>query len=221
MSVSHKLLLCACLVGLNLSVNASTQPETRELLKIIENLSKRVAVLESREARGPNSLACDNKFPILAEPITYSGCNRNMIKNTTQSIETCQNGTVTMYNTSTTSQTGLFDAHIDVNNAGHDIYHFLCTYTEDEPHTASCTLTYEVPHRAQGPAFITIRFKDVQLASRRSGHPEETCLAGAATITGNYFYDSEMVAAGAYSFYAPARTQDQAKRSPSSEHIMV
>eukprot|EP00746_Dinoflagellata_sp_MGD_P089485 gnl/MRDRNA2_/MRDRNA2_35318_c0_seq2.p1 gnl/MRDRNA2_/MRDRNA2_35318_c0~~gnl/MRDRNA2_/MRDRNA2_35318_c0_seq2.p1 ORF type:complete len:149 (-),score=15.02 gnl/MRDRNA2_/MRDRNA2_35318_c0_seq2:71-517(-) len=134
----------------------------------------------------------------------YSGCNRNMIKNTTTSVETCQNGTLTMYNTSTTHQTGLFDAKIHVNNEVGDIYHFLCTYTKDEPHIATCTLTYEEPARLQGPALITIRFKNVVPAAPNSGLPNDSCIAGSATIVGNYFYDSEMVAAGAYSFYAPA-----------------
>merc|ERR1719401_1282024 len=110
-----------------------------------------------------------------------------------------------MYNTSTTHQTGLFDAKIHVHNEANDIYHFLCTYTEDDPHVATCTLTYEEPARLQGPALITIRFRNVVPASHTSNVPRGTCVGQSATIIGNYFYDSEMVAAGVYSFYVPAR----------------
>merc|ERR1712167_194215 len=106
--------------------------------------------------------------------------------------ETCQSGWMTMYNTYHSTHS-LFDAKIHVNNSANDIYHFLCTYTKDEPHTARCTLTYEEPARKQGPALVTIRFKDVVAANSNSSVPSGTCVAGSAVIIGNYFYDSEMV----------------------------
>jgi hypothetical protein len=150
--------------------------------------------------------SCEDRFPILQDTVTFSGCTRNMIKNTTTSVETCQNGWMTMYNTSTTPQTGLFDAKIHVNNEANDIYHFLCTLTQDDAHTATCTLTYEEPARTQGPALVTIRFRDVSVVDPTGDLPEGSCTAASATIIGNYFYDSEMVAAGAYSFYVPSNT---------------
>merc|ERR1712083_189769 len=146
------------------------------------------------------------KFPIFEGLVTWSGCSRNMVRNTTRSVEFCQNGTMIMYNTTTTAKTGLFDAMIHVHNAAkdtHEDYHFLCTYTEDQPHVATCTLT-RAPH-LKGPAVVTIRFKEVVPAGVDSNVPAGTCIGSTATITGNYLFDSRMPVAGTYSFYIPAR----------------
>lgn len=213
-------LLFSCLVSFTFAESAPTPPTTSELYKIIENLSKRVEVLEARELAAQERSLCDKKFPILQSAITYGGCNRNMIKNTTRSVETCQTGDFSMYNTSSTPTTGLFDAKIHVHNDVGDIYHFLCTYTNDEPHIATCTLTYEEPARLQGPALITIRFRDVTLAPSSSSLPAGTCVAGSATIIGNYFYDSQMVAAGVYSFYAEGPPPDAHNPSLGDSNIV-
>ena len=106
------------------------------------------------------------------------------------------------YNTSTTAHSGLFDAKLQVIDTPDPaarglIYHFTCTYTVDEPHVASCTLTYREPPDAMGPALVTLRFRNVTLS-------EGVCVPAAATIIGNYFFDSRQHAAGVYSFYAPA-----------------
>ena len=114
-----------------------------------------------------------------------------------------------MYNTSTTPQTGLFDAKLTVlqtpdPHAVNMTYHFTCAYTVDEPHTGACTLTYRQPATAIGPALITIRFSGVALV-------QGVCQASEASIVGNYFYDGRQVAAGAYSFRAPAPSSFERK----------
>ena len=62
------------------------------------------------------------------------------------------------------------------------VYHFTCTYTRDEPWVGLCTLTFQEPPTVMGPAFVTLRLRDVTRDS------DGVCVASAATITGNYFY---------------------------------
>eukprot|EP00308_Calcidiscus_leptoporus_P026281 CAMPEP_0119394828 /NCGR_PEP_ID=MMETSP1334-20130426/130915_1 /TAXON_ID=127549 /ORGANISM="Calcidiscus leptoporus, Strain RCC1130" /LENGTH=132 /DNA_ID=CAMNT_0007418185 /DNA_START=150 /DNA_END=548 /DNA_ORIENTATION=- len=119
-----------------------------------------------------------------------------------KTVETCQSGTLEMYNTSTTPTSGLFDAKLQVIStpdpeARGSIYHFTCTYTTDEPHTGTCTLTFQEPPKKVGPALVSIHLRDVAPV-------DGVCIAASATIVGNYFYDSRQVAAGVYAFYAPA-----------------
>ena len=141
-------------------------------------LEQRYLALEQRLAeieRKQRSTKCDNEFPVLKGPISYGGCNRNMLRYDAAgpqydaagydagwpgnfTTETCQSGVLTFYNTSSTNKTGLFDAKIEVLHSPDKqevgcIYHFTCTYTRDEPHAASCTLTFQEPPTPMGPAF--------------------------------------------------------------------
>ena len=198
---------------LSATVAAAAAPLDEELTL----LKQRIAQLESSLG-----LSCGARFPLLEEGGTmfYEGCNRNVARNTTRSVESCQNGTVTFYNTSDYGATGLFDLRITANVPTHDSWNFVCTFTVDRPHTATCTLTFEDPPRAEGPAWVEIRFRDL-VPQQQGGKPREKqqlavekgssdggdgvageCVAQTATIVGTYFYDALTNDAGVYSFYA-------------------
>lgn len=171
---------------------AAERSYVRALEQKLELLSARLATLE---ARGPVLKYGCSSFPNVTDSMTmsYSGCNSNVLRNTTETVQTCQNGTVFFENTASMTETGLFGVKIAVNDPAHDVYHFVCTFTKDVPHTAQCTLTYEEPARPEGPAWLNIRFNKVNMPD---------CVPGAATIVGTYFYDALTNAAGVYSFYA-------------------
>ena len=175
-------------------------------------IEKRLAKLEARERarRGPSE--CATSFPVLDDAATYNGCNRNAFRNSfhdwpgNKTVETCQAGKFLMYNTSTTSTNGLFDLALKVVYSPQDpreagcTYHFTCAYTADEPHVGTCTLLYQVPvtRAGMGPALLTVRFKNVTRAV------DGVCRPSAATIIGNYLYDSRQPAAGTYTFRMPS-----------------
>ena len=167
----------------------------------LEEFSKRLARLENTVL---DRAACTASYPSLHESdsFEYSGCNRNVHRNSTRSVETCQNGTLTIYNVSTTSTTGLFDVRIAANVPTHDAWDFVCVLTRDQPHRATCTLTFETPKRPEGPAWVALTFRKVA----RCGAPHaDACCAAQATIVGTYFYDALTNDAGVYAFYASAR----------------
>lgn len=120
-----------------------------------------------------------------------------MHRDSRTSVETFQNGTVAFYNDSNVRATGLFDMRITANDAARDSWNFVCTFTWDEPHTATCSLTFETPARAEGPAWVTVRFVGVAAVS-----PGAPCVASVAVVVGTYFYDALTNDAGVYSFYA-------------------
>merc|ERR1712129_267132 len=77
-----------------------------------------------------------------------------------------------------------------------DTYHFVCTFSEEETHAATCTLTFEEPNRAQGPAWVTAKFRDVKLVPAEEGLPN--CIAQGVTIIGSYPFSSVTDDAGIY-----------------------
>ena len=158
-------------------------------------------MLEERVARLEQAAAdrCASVFPTLHEGDTfaYAGCNRNTHRKSTVSVQSCQNGTLQMYNTSDTASSGLFDIRIAANVPTHDVWHFVCALVRDEPHHATCTLTFETPTRPEGPAWLSIRFGKVSASS-----PAGPCRASEASLLGTYFYDALTNDAGVYAFYA-------------------
>ena len=76
--------------------------------------------------------ACEDEIPLLERTplLLYGGCNRNVHRDATQSVETCQNGTVAFSNASGTRSTGLFDAKI-ANDV--DAWNFVCAFGIDRP----------------------------------------------------------------------------------------
>ena len=197
--------------------------------------AEHVATLEARIFHLENLLLqqgtidddpCASAFPQLEEGgvMYYTGCNRDVMRDSTVSVETCQNGTMTVYNTSGYEDTGLFDMRISANVPTKDSWNFVCTLTVDLPHRAVCTLTFEDPPRDEGPAWVEILFRDLTVVdsglrsastiegpsrSRTEGGRGgggggggEECVAHSATIVGTYFYDALTNNAGVYSFYA-------------------
>ena len=162
------------------------------LTDAVDALEARIAALEARLAP-PDP--CDSQLLDLSGALawTYSGCNRNVHRNTTQSVETCQNGTVAVYNVSK----HLFDIKI---SHPPDAWHFVCGTAVDRPKVATCTLTYEEPARPEGPAWVEIRFDDVNFDG-------EKCAPSKATIVGTYFYDYLTSDAGVYIFDAVVAAQ--------------
>ena len=173
------------------AVGSSTPAEPAPAIAALE---ARIAALEAALlARGlPDEDPCETRLvdPSHALEWTYSGCNRNVHRNTTQSVETCQNGTVTFYNVSA----NLFDIKI---SHPPDAWHFVCGMAADRPKVATCTLTYEEPARPEGPAWVEIRFDEVNFDGR-------ACVPSTATIIGTYFYDFLTSDAGVYVFSATA-----------------
>mmetsp|Transcript_45688 Transcript_45688/g.75605 ORF Transcript_45688/g.75605 Transcript_45688/m.75605 type:complete len:208 (-) Transcript_45688:291-914(-) len=180
--------------SVDLATGSSHPQIIQSLVRKVEAMSLRIERLQAQLAQEP----CKGRFPTFETSIPvvmkYAGCNSNVLRNTTTNIQTCQNGTFSIYNTNNTATTGLFDIQIAVNDPPrNDVYHFVCTLTTDEPHVAFCTLTWEEPSRPEGPAWLNIRFKAMT---------EPACTPTAATIVGTYFYDFATNAAGVYSFYA-------------------
>jgi len=119
-------------MGLDISPVASTAtPSGRTLEQWVE-----------RAAASPLD-SCATAFPSLrdGDSFHYGGCNRNVHRNTTISVETCQTGNVTLYNTSTVASNGLFDIAIAANTPTHDVWHFVCGLAHDDPHRATYRLT--------------------------------------------------------------------------------
>jgi len=145
--------------------------------------------------------SCATAFPSLrdGDSFHYGGCNRNVHRNTTISVETCQTGNVTLYNTSTVASNGLFDIAIAANTPTHDVWHFVCGLAHDDPHRATCTLTFETAARPEGPAWLRIYFEKVAAAAAGAA-----CRAQEATLVGTYFFDAFTNDAGVYVFHANA-----------------
>ena len=168
---------------------AAPPPIEEPPLALARLTSREVAVLRRELARLADP--CTSVRPVLSTtPFFYSGCNRNVHRNSTVSVETCQNGTLTVYNA---SESGLFDVAIAANIPTHDVWHFVCTFNPEAAHAATCTLTYETPLRPEGPAWLQLNFDDV------SGSP---CRAGRISMIGTYFYDALTNDAGVYAFHA-------------------
>ena len=202
---------CAALSALTWVSTETAATETSSLFeqRISSLFEQRISSLEQRLAKFEASDSCQDEFPLLKGTVTYSGCNRNIIRANASgwpgnaTTETCQSGVLAYYNTSSTPKTGLFDARLTVlhspdRHAVGSTYHFTCTYSRDGPHVGTCTLIFQEPPEAVGPALVTIRLTDVVRSA--SG----LCTASSATIIGNYLYDSRQHAAGVYSFYAPS-----------------
>mmetsp|Transcript_60089 Transcript_60089/g.82315 ORF Transcript_60089/g.82315 Transcript_60089/m.82315 type:complete len:105 (-) Transcript_60089:409-723(-) len=102
-------------------------------------------------------------------------------------------------------ETGLFDMRISANVETQDSWNFVCTLTTDEPHVATCTLTFEEPDRLEGPAWVRMVFRDVASQEDTELDGPLVCIAPKATIVGTYFYDANTNDAGVYSFYATAQ----------------
>jgi len=164
----------------------------------LASLASQIATLQHELARLSRSEPCASVRPLLSTPFFYSGCNRNVKRNFTVSVETCQNGTLTAYNQSAAS--GLFDIAIAANVPTHDAWHFVCTFNPEQPHVATCTLTYEVPLRPEGPAWLQISFDNVTRAV--PSDPSSACTAGSISMIGTYFYDALTNDAGVYAFKA-------------------
>ena len=103
------------LAGLHVAAGSvSLSSTTSSLEERLSELERSVVELQGGHRRSPTS--CTNEFPTLAKAITYSGCNRNMIRSHdagwagNQTVESCQSGVLTYYNTTSLSETGLFDA---------------------------------------------------------------------------------------------------------------
>ena len=152
----------------------------------------RIVELEARLAALEGRAPCANNMPLMMA-MSYSGCNRNTVRDTRRSVETCQNGTVTPFNVS--AESGLFD--IEIAN-GEDAWTFVCGFARERPHEATCTLTFETPARPEGPAWLLLRFTRVVATANGA------CVGAAASITGTYFYDGLTNDAGVYVFHANA-----------------
>lgn len=161
----------------------------------LELLASQIAALQREVAalRQLNTQPCDGVRPLLTTPFAYSGCNRNVHRNSTVSVETCQNGTLTAYNQSVAS--GLFDISIQADIATHDQWHFVCSFNPEAAHVATCTLTFEFPLRPEGPAWLQLFFENVTGSSPH-------CTPGRVSILGTYFYDALTNDAGVYRFDA-------------------
>merc|ERR1712086_114375 len=171
----------------------------------LERMETRIEQLEKIVHKlAPEHDECASRFPKLnphAETVmAYSGCDADVKKETPGITNiTCQNGTISFYNTNDTDRTGLFNIHIDVQNAHKDVYVFVCTLTRDQPHTAQCSLvvhTNRMKEHPDGPAWINMFFREMSSSTN--------CAPKQATIAGTYLWADETHSTGDYSFYAHA-----------------
>ena len=105
----------AALAGLALAL-ATCEAITPDAARY-EALARRIAALEGADACGATAPLALSRAPSW----TYAGCDRDVVRNETRSVETCQNGTLTIYNASRASN--LFDVKI-ANPT--DAWHFVC-----------------------------------------------------------------------------------------------
>jgi len=141
---------------------------------------------------------CDAVVPSLGG-IRYrlTGQQRNSLRNATSTEDFNVSGSMIGYD-----QNGLLGslALTTFSEQRNDTYHFVCTFSDDQLHVATCTLTFEEPARAQGPAWVTAKFYDVKGVSV-DGEPER-CIAGSITVIGSYPFSSVTDDAGIYAMRA-------------------
>ena len=182
-----------------LSTNGDVLAELRALRSEVTSLRR---VVDAIPATNP----CDTEMPFLSgESATaqFSGCNRNILRNTTEMVEVCEAGQITYYNQNSSS--GGFDMKIAIHQTPADAYHFVCYLSRFSPHVATCTLTFEEPARPEGPAWVQVTFDRV-FANPKTGR----CESAHATVIGTYFYEYSTSAAGVYVFYATPMPSERA-----------
>lgn len=138
-------------IGVSVTRTAAAEVErvsAREarMATLITALEGRLAALEA--LRDP--VLCDTTIPYLAEgaQFSYNGCNRNVKRNDTVSYETCQNGTLTVYNATRASASGLFDIKIAANVPTHDTWvRSACVFVCGCGLVGSCYPSHEYPLR--------------------------------------------------------------------------
>jgi len=101
------------------------------------------------------------------------------------------------------------DIAIAADDTSRDVWHFVCALSPDEPHHATCTLTFESPARPEGPAWLSIHFDVVPSSSPSTWSSSASGAAGAcetvgANLVGTYFYSAQTNDAGVYNFHARA-----------------
>jgi NAD(P)H dehydrogenase (quinone) len=157
-----------------------------------------LAAAQAFEAPGSMLTNCDAVVPSLGA-IRYSltGQQRNSVRNATSTMDFNVSGSVMGYD-----QNGLLGslALTTFSEQQNDTYHFVCTFSEDQLHVATCTLTFEEPARVQGPAWVTAKFHDVKMVS--VGDRPPTCIAASITIIGSYPFSSVTDDAGIYAMRA-------------------
>ena len=88
---------------------------TAALSTEVKQLREEVTVLKgSLEQPRAEADPCLKKSPVFgngSNTFLYSGCNRNMLRHTTEMIETCQTGKFVIYNQNTTSN--MFDMKVE------------------------------------------------------------------------------------------------------------
>ena len=130
---------------------------------------------------------------------SYSGFNRDMVRGTTNWNEYPMAGKVTFFNQNAVSR--MFDMSIAENDKADDGFFFMCAFSSGEDfdaHQATCTSTYEVPNRPQGPGFQVVKFFNVAADEAAGG----ACVAGNVTVTGTYFYAQDVNHSGIYNLHA-------------------
>jgi len=148
---------------------------------------------------------CDAVVPNLGS-IRYclTGQQRNSARNATSTSDFKLSGSVRGYD-----QSGFLVsvALTTFGEQGNDTYNFACSFSGDEPHVLTCTLTFEEPARAQGPAWVTARFHEVELVSLDGGPP--SCVAKSITIIGSYPFSSVTDNAGIYAMSGVLESEPQ------------
>eukprot|EP00404_Azadinium_spinosum_P000849 CAMPEP_0180415716 /NCGR_PEP_ID=MMETSP1036_2-20121128/70_1 /TAXON_ID=632150 /ORGANISM="Azadinium spinosum, Strain 3D9" /LENGTH=603 /DNA_ID=CAMNT_0022420541 /DNA_START=70 /DNA_END=1882 /DNA_ORIENTATION=- len=177
----------------NVGLVAAASSGARDLLRSSRHMGR------STEQRVDG--ACDSAIPSFdtSLPYDFRGQNRNMVRNATVSSDSELTGSITL-----SEPNGLlFSMRIAINDAPHDVYHFVCTFSQDEPHTATCTLTYEEPARPQGPAWVKATFSGLRSTQEDEG--AFRCVAERVSVIGSYPYSALTDSAGIYAFQATLR----------------
>jgi len=160
----------------------------------LEDLSKQVLLLqkqiETLSKRQKNAAPCRPDF-VESLNYTFVGQGRDMAKNSTEIYPDASkmNGFINIH-----QQDGnLFSMMIHVEDSAQDAYEFVCTVTDLLPNEAHCSLTYEIPHRPEGPAWVRAIFDE-------TGRQEEDgCIPKRVSIIGTYFFWNGKGDAGVYS----------------------
>jgi len=193
-----------CFLGLSCLVIAA-RCNDEELIQLVRKQAEIIARLEKimeADGKAESQHPCTLKVPFLGSgQYNVSGLNRLTLRNQTNSLP----DVFLKANVTASAQNGLLvSLRVAVNDG--NAYHFVCTFTHDQPHVATCSLTYEEPARPEGPAWLQVSFSQFEHSAS-----SDQCIARHISTIGAFPYSHETSAAGVYAFDGYLKAVDAAK----------
>lgn len=193
-----------CFLGLGcLFIGARCNDE--DLIQLVRKQAEIIARLENNLESHDNAESqhpCALRVPFLGSgQYNVSGLNRLTLRNQTNSLP----DVFLKANVTASAQNGLLVSLRVAANDG-NAYHFVCTFSRDQPHVATCSLTYEEPARPEGPAWLQVSFSQFEYSLN-----SDQCIARHISTIGAFPYSHETSAAGVYAFDGYLKAEEAAK----------